>query len=110
MYGIITRDPAIVAAEFEQVIRKGRRFQFLGYEMVICLIAHALAELAYWVSPDLMPDFDINRPLPWDREYYKYLCRPNRSQKYLDLSRHSSLLHRWIHDLEEPGWWAKCKY
>ncbi len=50
---------------------------------------------------------EVDRPLPWDRAYYHWLRRQPRSTAYRDLSSYNSLLNRWVHDLEEPGWWQR---
>lgn len=103
--GIIQADSPSVAAGLERVLATFRRQELFDYETIISLQAHALAELAYWVSPKLLADFEVDRPLPWDREYYHWLRRKPRSTAYRDLSRYSSVLNRWVHDLEEPDWW-----
>jgi hypothetical protein len=105
--GIIQHDELQVAGELEHVLFTIRRAEFHEHEKIISPVGHGLAELAYWVSPKLLAAFNVERPLPWDSAYYRWLRRKNRSAKYLDLSKQSPLLHRWIHDLDEPGWWAK---
>lgn len=103
--GIIAENPTTVAEELERVLSTFRRMGFFEHENIISLVAHGLAELAYWVSPKLLAEFNVDRSLPWDSVYYKWLRRKKRSVKYRDMSKHSALLHRWIHDLDEPGWW-----
>lgn len=110
LQGIIEADASIVAAGLERVLATFRRQQDpLDYEMIISLHAHGLAELAYWVSPKLLAEFEVDRPLPWDRAYYHWLRRKPRTTAYRDLSAYSSLLNRWVHDLEEPGWWWRAR-
>ena len=109
LQGIIEADSSIVAAGLERVLATFRRQQDpLDYEIIISLHAHGLAELAYWVSPELLAEFDVDRPLPWDRAYYHWLRRKPRTTAYRDLSAYSGLLNRWVHDLEEPGWWRRA--
>lgn len=105
--GIIAADSSLVAKGLERALATFRRSELLDYEAIISLNAHALAELAYSVSPKLLADFQVDRPLPWDRAYYHWLRRTPRSTEYRDLSSYSSLLSRWVHDLEEPGWWRR---
>ncbi len=106
--GIIEADSSLVAAGLERVLATFRRQSDpLDFELIISLHAHALAELAYWVSPKLLAKFDVDRPLPWDRGYYHWLRRKPRSTEYRDLSAYSKLLNRWVHDLEEPDWWHR---
>lgn len=108
LQGIIEADSSMVATGLERVLATFRRQQDpLDYEMIISLHAHGLAELAYWVSPKLLAKFEVDRPLPWDRAYYHWLRRKPRTTAYLDLSAYSSLLNRWVHDLEEPDWWHR---
>ena len=87
LHGIIEADSPSVAAGLERVLATFRRQELFDYETIISFHAHALAELAYWVSPKLLADFDVDRPLPWDREYYHWLRRKPRSTAYRDLSR-----------------------
>ena len=87
--GIIEADSPSVAAGLERVVATFRRQELFAYETIISFYAHALAELAYWVSPKLLADFEVDRPLPWDREYYHWLRRKPRSTAYRDLSRYS---------------------
>jgi hypothetical protein len=108
LHGIISADSPSVASGIERVLSTFRRQELFAYETIISFHAHALAELAYWVSPKLLADFEVDRALPWDREYYHWLRRKPRSTAYRDLSGHSSLLNRWVHDLEEPGWWRRA--
>jgi hypothetical protein len=106
--GIIVADSSIVALGLEQVLATFRRGQdLLDHETIISFNAHGLAELAHWVSPGLLAKFDVERDLPWDRGYYQWLRRQPRSTAYRDLSAHSSLLNRWVEDLEEPEWWRR---
>ncbi len=105
LHGMIEADAPSVARGLERVLATFRRQEPLHHETIISFHAHALAELAYWVSPKLLADFDVDRPLPWDREYFHWLRRTPRSTAYRDLSAYSSLLNRWVHDLNEPDWW-----
>ena len=105
LHGIIETDSPSVARGLERVLATFRRQELLDYEAIISFHAHALAELAYWVSPKLLADFEVDRPLAWDREYFHWLRRTPRSTAYRDLSAYSSLLSRWVHDLKEPDWW-----
>ena len=105
LHGIILADSSIFAEGLERVLATFRRQELLDYETIISFHAHALAELAYWVSPKLLADFEVDRPLPWDCEYFHWLRRKPRSTAYRDLSAYSSLLHGWVHDLKEPDWW-----
>ncbi len=109
LHGIIEADSSSVAKGLERVLATFRRRaqDLLNHELIISFTAHGLAELAYWVSPKLLADFQVDRPLPWDRGYYHWLRRKPRSNAYRDLSPHSSLLNRWVHDLEEPDWWRR---
>jgi hypothetical protein len=108
LLGVIEADSSVVAAGLERVLATFRRQQDpFDYEMIISLHAHALAELAYWVSPKLLAEFEMNRALPWDRAYYRWLRRKPRSTAYRDLSSYSKLLNRWVHDLDEPEWWRR---
>jgi hypothetical protein len=77
------------------------------HELLVSLNAHGLAELAMWRSPKLLDNFDIDRPLPWDQQYFQSLRKANASRKYLDLSKHSPLLTTWLADLREPDWWPQ---
>ena len=96
----LSRDEFFGRTKEKWITEPGNRIQY----------AHALAELAYWVSPKLLADFEVDRPLPWDREYYHWLRRKPRTTAYRDLSRYSSVLNRWVHDLEEPDWWRGKRY
>jgi Ankyrin repeats (many copies) len=108
LQGIIEADSSIVAGGLERVLATFRRGQdLLDHETIISFNAHALAELAHWVSPGMLAKFDVDRDLPWDRGYYHWLRRQPRSTAYRDLSDYSSLLNRWVHDLEEPAWWRR---
>ena len=109
LQGISESDSSRVAKGLERVLATfRRRAQDLpDHELIISFNAHGLAELAYWVSPNLLADFQVDRPLPWDRGYYHWLRRKPRSTGYRDLSPHSSLLNRWVRDLEEPDWWRR---
>jgi hypothetical protein len=108
LQGVVEDDSSIVAAGLERVLATFRRQQDpFDYEMIVSLHAHALAELAYWVSPKLLAEFEVERALPWDRAYYRWLRRKPRSTAYRDLSSYSVLLNRWVHDLEEPEWWRR---
>jgi hypothetical protein len=109
LYGIITQDSALIATELEHVLSVFRRFDFIEHEKIVSIIAHGLAELAYWIAPPLLAKFDVERTFPWDSGYYNWLRRKNRSCEYLDVSKHSALLHRWLHDLHEPSWWHRRK-
>lgn len=84
-----------------------QRIEAHEHEKIIAILVHGLAELAHWVSPGLLAEFDVESPWPWDGAYHRWLHRRNRSTKYRDMSKYSALLHRWIHDLEEPGWWHR---
>jgi hypothetical protein len=105
LHGIISADATAVAVNLERVVATFHRTVLQEEEKVIAILAHGLAELAHWVSPGLLAEFDLDRPLPWDSGYHRWLHRRNRSTKYRDMSMYSALLHRWIHDLEEPAWW-----
>jgi hypothetical protein len=107
LQGIIEADASLVARGLERVLATFRRGESLNHEMIISFHAHALAELAHWVSPGLLAEFPVDQPLPWDRAYYQWLRRTPRSTTYRDLSACSSPLNRWVHDLEEPGWWRR---
>ncbi len=96
-----------MAKGLERVLATFRRGEPLDHEMIISFHTHGLAELAYWVSPNLLEKFNVDRPLPWDRAYYHWLRRQPRSTAFRDLSPYSSLLNRWVHDLEEPDWWRR---
>jgi hypothetical protein len=109
LHGIIIADATAVAVNLGQVLAKSRRIDRHDPETVIAILAHGLAELAYWVSPGLLGEFDLDSPWPWDGAYQRWLHRRNRSTRYRDLSKYSALLNRWIHDLEEPGWWHRGK-
>jgi hypothetical protein len=107
VYGIIRANPTLVAEELDQVLRTFRRLDLFDEEKIISIFAHGLAELAYSIDPNLLAEFDVARPLPWDSAYYQWLRRENRSTPYRSMSQHSPLLHGWIHDLEEPSWWYR---
>jgi hypothetical protein len=110
LLGIIRNDAEMVADGLDAVMRKFRVFQLFGgcrplaYELIISFNAHGLAELAWWRSRDLLRNFNVDGPLPWDRDYFKSLRKANGSRKYLDLSKCSPLLTTWIAALEEPPW------
>jgi hypothetical protein len=107
LHGIISADATAVALNLEHVLATFHRIESHEHERVIAILPHGLAELAHWVSPTLLAEFDVDRPLPWDTGYHRWLRRKNRSTKYRDMSKYSALLHRWIHDLEEPAWWRR---
>jgi hypothetical protein len=107
LHGIIIADATAVAVNLERVLATFRRIERHGHEKVVAILAHGLAELADWVSPGLLEQFDADSPWPWDGIYHRRLRRRNRSTRYRDLSKHSALLNRWVHDLEEPGWWHR---
>ena len=107
LHGIIIADATAVAVNLERVIATFGRTEFPQDEKVIAILAHGLAELAHWVSPGLLAEFDLDRPFPWDGAYHRWLRRRNRSTRYRDMSKYSPLLNRWIRDLEEPGWWRR---
>lgn len=105
LHRIIITDATAVAVNLERVLATFHRMEFHEHEQVIAILAHGLAELTHRTSPDLLAEFDLDRPWPWASAYHRWLHRRNRSTRYRDLSKHSALLHRWVHDLEEPGWW-----
>ncbi len=107
LHGMINADATAVAVNLEHVLATFHRIEKPEHERIIALLPHGLAELAYWVDPALLAEFDPDRPLPWDSGYHRWLHRKKRSTKYWDASKHSPLLHRWLHDLEEPGWWHR---
>ncbi len=109
LLGIIIDDSTTVAVNLQQVLAKLHRYDLPDHEKVIAILAHGIAELANWVSPRLLEEFDLDSPWPWDGAYHRWLRRGNRSTKYLDLSKHSALMNRWIQGLEEPSWWRRGK-
>jgi hypothetical protein len=67
--GMIQRSAELVAEGLANTLNS-RSIWVQHYEKVICLEAHGLVELARTVSPKLISTFDLNRPLPWDKEFY----------------------------------------
>ena len=106
-HGIIIADATAVSVNLERVVATFRRMHFQKHENLGAILAHGLAELAHWIFPGLLADFDIDRPFPWDGGYYRWLHRKNRSTRYKNMSAYSALLHQWIHDLVEPDWWYR---
>jgi hypothetical protein len=112
LMGIAVGDADIVAAGLDEVLSTIRIFQLFGgcrlldHELIVSFNAHGLAELAMWHSPKLLDSFDIDQPLPWDKQYFQSLRKANRSRKYLDLSKYSPLLTSWLAELREPEWWS----
>ena len=109
LHGIIIADATAVAVNLQHVLKTFHRHEMPDHEKVIAILVHGLAELAHRVSPGLLAEFDLDNPWPWDGAYHRWLHRGNRSTRYLDLSKHSALMNRWIQDLEEPSWWRRGK-
>ena len=108
--GIVDRDAEYLAQSLDYVLSTFRRFELQQHEQITCLIGHGIAELANWVSTELMSSFDTEQKIPWDAAYYRYLRRSNRSNNYLNVEKHSELLNTWINELPEPEWWLRNNY
>ena len=108
--GIVIRDADYFAESLDYVLSTFRRLESRQHEQIVCLIGHGIAELAVWVSPELMSSFDIEQKMPWDSGYFRYLRRTKQSAGHLKLDTHSKLLHQWVNDLDEPKWWQRNKH
>lgn len=106
LIGIAQDSPQRVCDGLARVLDTYRRNYYLSVlEKTICLQAHGLYELCNWVSPHLVSGFDVERPLPWDADYFRWVHARSDPEKDIHLEKISPLLHQWVTTLSEPSWW-----
>jgi hypothetical protein len=101
--GIMKADGSLVAQGLDQML-KARSPWHGPLEKVINLEAHGLYELARWVSPDLVSEFDTDRPLPWDRKLTEWTVRNKSPMRGVRLPGLPLALRKAILRLERPQW------
>jgi hypothetical protein len=101
--GIMRVDGSMVASGLDQMLKARSPWHGL-LEEVICLEVHGLYELARWVSPDLVSEFDPDRPLPWDRKLTEWVTRNPSPMRGVRLPGLPLALRKAILRLERPRW------
>ena len=104
--GIADRQPRR-AAEGLMLLLDGMRNMRQKDELVeaIYLPVHGLYRFAEWISPDLVAQFDVTPPLPWDAELHAWCESHPDPLAGIELSGISPVLHQAVVLLQPPAEW-----
>jgi hypothetical protein len=101
--GIMRSDASLVAKGLDQML-KARSIWNDPIEKIICLEALGLHELARWVSPNLVSEFNPDRPLPWDRKFHEWSLANLSPMRGVRLPGVPLVIRKAILLLERPRW------
>lgn len=68
------------------------------------LAAQGLYRLIEWMSPDLVSQFDVTRPFPWDAEFHAWTSNNPHPLAELDFTDISPVLHDFLVLGKVPQW------
>jgi hypothetical protein len=105
LIGVAEGSPSLVAEGLNEMYRTCRRRDAHALEKTIYLEMHGMYELCRWVSPELVSEFDVNQPFPWDKAYCEFLRRCDEPAMNIHLETVSPVLHNWVTTLSTPYWW-----
>ncbi len=106
LIGIAQQSPDLVAEGIQKSLKLHRRILSLSVlTKTIGFWAHGLFELARWVSPDLVSQFNVEQPLPWDADFQKWARQCDAPLKDISLAHIAPNIHEAIIELRIPSWW-----
>ncbi|HEX3149375.1 MAG TPA: hypothetical protein VHR66_14975 [Gemmataceae bacterium] len=76
------------------------------FEEAINLPAQGLYRLAEWIGPDLVAEFDVNQPFPWDAEFHAWCQSHPEPLAGVDLTGIELALHQAVVHLQPPAEWV----
>ena len=65
---------------------------------------HGLYELCQRFSPEVVQEFDTQRKLPWDREYYEWSSGIDDIKEFYDVDAIPEVMHPWLLKFEPMPW------
>jgi len=86
--------------------------RYMYGDELYCLIdphAHGLYELCRRFSPDIVREFDVERKLPWDREYFEWLSTVDDISEHIDTAAIPEVMHPLIVTFQPIPWGAAVR-
>ena len=71
--------------------------------------AHGLYELCKRFSPDVVVEFDVDRKLPWDREYFKWISNLNNVADHLEADKIPDQVRPLLFEFQPLSWGPKVR-
>lgn len=108
LLGVIDADPQRVASSLTEFLDAARRTkQKDELNDIVNLLAHGLYRLCEWYDPQLVSEFDVESPYPWDAKFHAWCKAHPDSLPDMNLSDVSPLLHEIAVKRRIPEWLKK---
>ena len=103
--GLLERCPDQVAAGLGTLLAEAKRRRIHDeFAAAVMPSAHGLYRLCEWVSPELVSEFDVLHPMPWDADFHEWCQNHPDPLAGVDLSGVSPMLHQAVVLGNPPAW------